>query len=62
MELAAIDAGKITSPGATNVGPLKVRAHQDRTRGIRCAGQETLGTPQIQIVTDQPIFPPLLAL
>src|SRR5499433_3907189 len=46
--------------GARDVGALKVRTHQDRGRGIRCAGQETLGTPQKQIVTDQPIMGPLL--
>src|SRR5215475_1579457 len=58
VELPAVHLGKITSPLARHVGALKVRTHQDRARGIRCPGQETLGTPQKQIVTDQPVHPP----
>ena len=61
MELTTIDRRKITSPGARHVSPLKVCTHQDRSRCIRRAGQETLRAPQIQIVTDQPIIPTLLA-
>src|SRR5215470_19303396 len=60
VKLPAVHLGKITSPLARHIGPLKVRTHQDRARGIRCAGQETLGTPQKQVVADQPILPPLL--
>src|SRR5262245_56926664 len=60
VELPAVDLGKITSPLARHIGPLKARTHQDRARGVRCAGQETLRTPKKQIVTDQPILPPLL--
>src|SRR5215813_5154909 len=60
VKLPAVDGGKITSPLARHIGPLKVRTHQDRARGVRCAGQETLGTPKKQIVTDQPVHPPLL--
>ena len=56
MELTAID-GRITPRNvARDVGSLEVCAHQDRSRGIRRAGQEALGTPQIQIVTDQEII------
>src|SRR5215475_11634200 len=44
VELPAVHRGKITSPLARHIGSLKVRTHQDRARGIRCAGQETLGT------------------
>ena len=58
VELPAVHRG-ITSPLARHIGSLKVRTHQDRARGIRCAGQETLGTPQKQVVADQPIHPPL---
>ena len=59
MELTAVDRRITSRRIARHVGALKVRTHQDRSRGIRCAGQETLGTPQKQIVTDQPITPPL---
>jgi len=66
VELAAVNGGGITSASgwkfARDVGPLKARTHQDRTRGIRRAGQETLGTPQKQVVTDQEIVRPLLTL
>src|SRR5215467_4847482 len=58
VELTAVDVG-IASPLARHIGPLKVRTHQDRARGVRCAGQETLRTPQKQVVADQPILPPL---
>src|SRR5262249_39686070 len=59
VKLPTVDCGKITSPLASHIGPLKVRTHQDRARGIRCAGQETLRTPQKQVVADQPVHPSL---
>jgi hypothetical protein len=46
---------------ARDVGALKVSTHQDRSRGIRRARQPALGTPQKQIMTDQPIMRSLLA-
>ena len=61
VELTTVDRRGTSRNVARDVGPLKVRTHQDRSRGIRRAGQETLRTPQKQIVTDQPIMPPLLA-
>ena len=45
---------------ARDIRTLKVCTHQDRSRCISRAGQEALGTPQIQIVSDQPIMPALL--
>ena len=64
VELTAVDGGGITSASgwsiARDVRTLKMRTHEDRTRGIRRAGQETLGTPQKQVVTDQEIVRPLL--
>ena len=36
-----------------HVDALKVGAQQNRSRGIRRSGQETLGAPQIQVMTDQ---------
>ena len=35
VKLPAVDGGKITSPLARHIGPLKVRTHQDRARGVR---------------------------
>ena len=61
VELTGIDGRRTSRDSARDVGTLKVRTHQDRTRGIRRAGQEALGTPQKQIVSDQPIMPTLLA-
>ena len=58
VELTAIDRRVTSRNIARHVGSLKVCTHQDRTRGIRRAGQEALRTPQIQIVTDQPITAP----
>ena len=60
MELTAIDVCRTSWRIAGDVSALKARTHIDRTRGIRRAGQETLGTPQKQIVTDQEIPAPLL--
>ena len=68
VELAAVDGvGGRQSPLtswniARDVGTLKVRTYQDRTRGIRRARQPALGTPQKQIVTDQEIMRPLFTL
>src|SRR5207245_10275756 len=59
VELTAVDGGGITSASgwsiASDVRTLKMRTHEDRTRGVRRAGQETLWTPQKQIMTDQEI-------
>jgi len=60
VELTAID-GRTPWSVAGDVRPLKVRTHQDRSRGIRRARQPALGTPQKQIVTAQPIMSSLLA-
>src|SRR4030095_1805878 len=51
VEMTGIDGGRTSRSSAPGVAPLKVRAHQVRTRGFSGAGQETLGTPQKQIVT-----------
>ena len=59
MELTAVD-GWTPWGSARDIGSLEVCAHQDRPRGIRRAGQEALGTPQIQIMTDHEIMPALL--
>ena len=61
VELTTIDRRVTPWNVARHVGSLEVCTHQDRSRGIRRAGQEALGTPQIQIVTDQEIVPALLA-
>jgi hypothetical protein len=61
VELTGIDGRRTSRDRARDVGTLEVRTHQDRTRGIRRAGQEALRTPKIQIVSDQPIMPTLLA-
>ena len=45
MELAAIDSRRTSWNSARYVRALEVRTHQDRTRRIRRAGQEALGTP-----------------
>ena len=59
VELTTVDGGSITSASgwsiASDVRTLKMRTHEDRTRGVRRAGQETLWTPQKQIMTDQEI-------
>jgi len=51
VELTAVNIGGITSASGwsitRDVGALKVGAHEHRTRGVRRAGQEPLGTPQI---------------
>src|SRR5882724_12143345 len=59
VELTAVD-GWTPRRVARDVGALKVCTHQDRSRGIRRAGQPALGTPQKQIVTDHEIMRPLL--
>src|SRR5437016_1782685 len=59
VELTAVD-GRTPWSVAGDVGALEVSTHQDRSRDIRRAGQPALGTPQIQIVTDQEIMRPLL--
>ena len=59
VELTAVD-GRTPWSVAGDVSALKVRTHQDRSRDIRRARQPTLGTPQIQVVTDQPIVRPFL--
>ena len=51
VELTAIDSRRTSWSIARDVRPLKVCTHQDRSRRIRRAGQEALGTPQIQIVS-----------
>ena len=60
VELTAVDGGGITSASgwsiAIDVRTLKVRTHQNRSRGVRRAGQPALGTPQIEIVTDQKVM------
>ena len=61
VELTGIDGRRTSRDSARDVGTLKVRTHQDRTRGIRRAGQEALGTPHKQIVTDHEIMRSLLA-
>ena len=61
---AAVELTAIDRPASWNIArdviAFEVCAHQNRSRRIRCAGQETLGTPQKQIVTDQEIMRPLL--
>src|SRR5262249_20954625 len=39
----------------------EVRPHQNRSRGVGRSGQETLGAPEVQVVTDQEIMRSLLA-
>ena len=59
VELTIVD-GWTPRDIARDVGTLEVRTNENRTRGIRRAGQPALGTPQKQIVTDQPIIGSLL--
>ena len=60
VELTAVD-GRTPWSVAGDVRPLKVCTHQDRSRRIRRSGQEALGTPHKQIVTDHEIMRSLLA-
>src|SRR5688572_20388923 len=58
------DAGA-SDPGVTvtahfHVNPLEVGANQDRSRGVRRPCQESLGTPEKEIMTDQPAITLLL--
>src|SRR5215510_2654354 len=46
VELTAVDCGKITSPLARHIGPLKVRTHQDRARGVHSASQHAPDPPK----------------
>ena len=61
VELTAVDVRRTSWRSAREVIAFEVGTYQDRTRGISRAGQEALGTPQIQIMTDQEIMRPLLA-
>lgn len=60
MELTAVDGRIASRCSARDVGALKARAYIDRSRCIHRAGEETLGTPQEQVMTDQEVTGTLL--